>query len=462
MPQNKKVTKRKSKAKVKKVRFGNKILSTKLLIFIAIFTVVGAYFLVKSLAATSAVLGSQNFSSSQSVKAQVVTETKSTNKQNSQVVQLTNTATSTDAKATLVSTTAALDTGVYRVCLRAFAPNGTVTGNVSLSTYVGSQIGTITPGSSYNLVSGTQYVDATCFSYSNNVANASVTVFITNTTANGVIRIGAVNFTRTGSLPPPPPGNNQPPSTVTNGATWNSIFNDNFDGTSVNTANWNVQNNSTFGDGNNERQCYMAANTVVSGGSLKLIGKQQSVCGREYSSGMVTTKAQGGTQKFKFKYGYTEIRAKLPKGGGFWPAFWLVGADTAPGWPQYGEMDVFEGYGTYPCCVEETFHWYNGGHKQEGGQARDVGSTDNTDWHTYGLNWTSNRLDFYIDGVKRQTFTPSDSGATAALSYEHTIHVNLAIGGSGPEQYHGWTNGDWKSGELPGTYEVDYVRVWQK
>ncbi len=266
-----------------------------------------------------------------------------------------------------------------------------------------------------------------------------------------------------GSAVTPPPSTGQPPTAVTGGATWNTLWADEFNGSSIDTSKWNVLNNSNYGTGNNEEECYMTGNTVVSGGSLRLIGKQDSnngCSGYKYTSGFITTSKLGGSQKFKFKQGYTEIRARLPKGGGWWPAFWLVGADTAPGWPAYGEIDVMEAYGTYPCCIEETFHWDNGGHKQEGGASRDVGSTDNTDWHTYGVNWTASKLDFYIDGVKKQTFTPSDSGATAALGYEHTIDINLAIGGDGPRKYHGW-NGTWASGDLPGTYEVDYVRVWQ-
>ena len=42
----------------------------------------------------------------------------------------------------------------------------------------------------------------------------------------------------------------------------------------------------------------------------------------------------------KFKYGVIEMRAKLPKGKGTWPAFWLLAAKRPLNWPGDGEIDV--------------------------------------------------------------------------------------------------------------------------
>ena len=67
-------------------------------------------------------------------------------------------------------------------------------------------------------------------------------------------------------------GSGQPPALVTGGATWRTIFEDEFDGSGVDPSRWNVQNNSNFGSGNNEDQCYKAANTTVAGGTLRLTG----------------------------------------------------------------------------------------------------------------------------------------------------------------------------------------------
>ncbi len=136
------------------------------------------------------------------------------------------------------------------------------------------------------------------------------------------------------------PASGQPPTGVTGGATWKAIFNDDFNGSAVDSTRWNVLDNSNFGSGNNEDECYKAANTTVSDGSLKLTGKRETVtnCGSNpdggnayyFTSGMVTTRAQGGAVKFKYRQGYAEVRMRVPRGNLYWPAFWLVGAATVP------------------------------------------------------------------------------------------------------------------------------------
>jgi beta-glucanase (GH16 family) len=303
------------------------------------------------------------------------------------------------------------------------------------------------------------------------------------------------------TTPPPPPStpiadSSQPPAGVTGGATWKPIFDDEFDGTSVNSSNWNVQNQSNYGSGNREDECYMAANTTVAGGALNLIGKRETVsgCGSNpdggssyfFTSGMVTTRAQGGGLKFKYRQGYAEIRMRVPRGNLYWPAFWLVGAGdgSSPGWPDYGEFDVTEIYGTHPDISESNFHKADG---SIGAGTHDVANllldsagininppaallTGGTNaWHTYGINWTANRLDWYIDGVKVRTYTAKSAADTAALGYEHSIILNLAMGGDGPayegytgnESGGGYNNGN-LSADLPGAMQVDYARVWQQ
>src|SRR5262249_57496498 len=95
----------------------------------------------------------------------------------------------------------------------------------------------------------------------------------------------------------------QAPAGVTGGRTWNSVFDDEFDGSSVDSSRWNVQDNSNYGSGNSEDQCYKAANTTVANGMLSLTGKRETVnsCGSNpdggsnyyFTSGMVTTRQHG-------------------------------------------------------------------------------------------------------------------------------------------------------------------------
>lgn len=298
-------------------------------------------------------------------------------------------------------------------------------------------------------------------------------------------------------IPTPVPASGQPPVGVTGGATWNAIFNDDFSGSSVDTSHWNVANNSNYGSGNNEDECYKAANTTVANGSLNLTGKRETVtgCGSNpnggsnyyFTSGLVTTRAQGGPLKFKYRQGYAEVRMRVPRGNLYWPAFWLVGAGdgSSPGWPDYGEIDVTEIYGSKPDISESNFHRAGGNIGAWNHNVSNLMSSSNgininlpnplvaggtNNWHTYGINWTANRLDWYIDGVKVRTYAATSSADLAALGYEHSIIVNLAMGGDGPRYPdHGYTGQDSASGysngnlnaDLPGAMEIDYAKVWQ-
>lgn len=236
---------------------------------------------------------------------------------------------------------------------------------------------------------------------------------------------------------PPAPGN------------YKLVWADEFNGTAVDTTKWNVQNNSTFGSGNHEQECYMAGNTTVSGGSLNLAARAGGAgcSGYTVSSGMVTTRAQQGTQKFAFTHGYAEARIKVgPLGPAAWPAFWLVGGQGAPGWPAYGEIDVVEMYGLQPGIAETAYHNSSGKH---GGSATNMGSL--SDYHVYAVEWTPTKIVWWFDNKIVSSYN-------TANSYSHTIILNYAIGGAGPE-YYGY-NGN-PSSSLPSVMSVDYVRIWK-
>jgi beta-glucanase (GH16 family) len=301
------------------------------------------------------------------------------------------------------------------------------------------------------------------------------------------------------STPPPasPPAG-QPPASVTGGAVWRGIWSDDFNGTAVDASKWNVPNNSNFGSGNNEDHCYLRSNVVVSGGTLKLTGRRQSVtnCGANpnggstyfFTSGMVTSRAQGGSLKMKYRYGYLEAQMKVPRGNIYWPAFWLAGPGdgSTPGWPAYGEVDISEIYGSKPDISESNFHRTGG---NIGARNHNVNSPPSTasgknvnppnafvaggvnNWHRYGLKWTPNTLQWFIDGVLVRTFTGTTNNDLSAIGYEKSIILNLAMGGNGPRYPdHGYTGqeagGTYNNGnlvaDLPGTMEIDYVRLWQQ
>ena len=125
-------------------------------------------------------------------------------------------------------------------------------------------------------------------------------------------------------------------------ATYSLVWSDEFNGTSLDPANWTHDIGdgcpSLCGWGNNELQYYRAENVSVSGGNLVITSLAESYGGRSFTSGKIHTR-----DKHSFLYGRIEMRAKIPTGGGMWPAFWMMPQDAAyGGWAASGEIDIME------------------------------------------------------------------------------------------------------------------------
>src|SRR6187551_560970 len=109
------------------------------------------------------------------------------------------------------------------------------------------------------------------------------------------------------------------------------------------------------GWGNNELQYYTSnrkENARVKDGSLIIEARHETMKTREYSSSRMVSKHKGD-----WTYGKIEVRAKLPKGLGVWPAIWMLPTDWAYGdWPSSGEIDIMEHVGYLPDSVFGTVH----------------------------------------------------------------------------------------------------------
>lgn len=154
-----------------------------------------------------------------------------------------------------------------------------------------------------------------------------------------------------------------------------------------------------------------------------------------YVSGAITTLG-----RFAQTYGYFEIRARLPAGEGFWPAFWLLPADHS--WPP--ELDVFEQYGKDPRAIVVTSHSGLGG--RHSFTYQNVPTQDVTaDFHTYGVDWEPAETRWYVD--HRFVFsapTPADMDKPMYLI------ANLAVSAM-PEP-----------GHATGTFTIDHIRAYQR
>jgi hypothetical protein len=201
------------------------------------------------------------------------------------------------------------------------------------------------------------------------------------------------------------------------------------------------------GWGNNEAQYYTnsASNSIVQGGSLKITAKAQAQGGSNYTSARLKT--QG---KFDFKYGKIEVRAKLPVGGGTWPAIWMLGSNiTTASWPACGEIDIMEHKGNEPNRIHGSLHYPN----NSGGNANTNSSVFpgvSTGFKTYKAVWTPNSIKFYVDNVLFHSFI---NNGNVPFNNNFFIILNVAMGGN----FGGAIDPAFSQSSM----EVDFVRVYQ-
>ena len=207
------------------------------------------------------------------------------------------------------------------------------------------------------------------------------------------------------------------------------------------------------GWGNGEKQYYTdrTENVIVEDGYLKITAKREDYEGSEFTSARLKT--QG---KYDFTYGKLEVKAKLPQGDGVWPAIWTLGSNISTvGWPACGEIDIMEHWGYDPEKVSSATHkpsCYGGCYDVS------VGSTTisdlATEFHVYGIEWSEDEIEFYIDGELKYSYKPSVIDDDTWPYYNpQFIILNVAMGGSWFEVESDFTQS---------TMEIDYVRLYQK
>lgn len=166
---------------------------------------------------------------------------------------------------------------------------------------------------------------------------------------------------------------------------------------------------------------------------------QPFVHGMAYTSGCITSELT-----FWRTYGYYEMRARLPLGKGFFPAFWLLPKRVA--WPP--EIDVFEASGMRPADVHVgvlgpeghgSNTWINGVIRIAEG------------FHVYGLDWNAETLVWFLDG--REVWRQPNS-----IREDMYVLANLAVGNRDPNFI---PNPD-SSTPFPGRFEIDYIRVYAR
>ncbi len=243
------------------------------------------------------------------------------------------------------------------------------------------------------------------------------------------------------------------------------VWSDEFNGASLNPDNWTADIGNGCPDncgwGNNELEFYRAENVTVSDGNLILTTLDQYYAGYHYTSGKVHTR-----DKQFFRYGRYEMRAKLPTGGGMWPAFWMMPQyDVYGGWAASGEIDIMESANN-TTEVGGALHfggsWPENTHTS--GSISLGGESFADEFHIYAVEWEADVIRWYVDDILFATRT-SDQWYTntapenpqAPFDQDFYIILNSAIGGN----YTGCIEPECITADLPQQFLIDYVRVYQ-
>lgn len=183
---------------------------------------------------------------------------------------------------------------------------------------------------------------------------------------------------------------------------------------------------------------------------------------KSYTSGRIST------QNLKtFTYGRFEVRAKVPNGQGYLPAFWLMANDenVYGQWPRCGEIDCMEVMGQDTNKLYGTIHYGNPHAESQGTYTIEDGKKSFSDgFHTFTCDWEPGKITWYVDGKKYHeesnwhSTTEGQGTLTYPAPFDQPFYIilNLAVGGSWVGNPNETTN--FKNNP----FVVDYVRVYQK
>ena len=298
---------------------------------------------------------------------------------------------------------------------------------------------------------------------------------------------------------------------------WQLVWSDEFDGSALNTAYWNTEDNAR-GGGNAELQYYTPNNISmerhpVSGEScLVLSAKREDYRNRPCTSARLNTQ-----DKVTVEYGKVEARIAFPyTADGLWPAFWMLGNNLAHDlgnnddidtrvkqleeqglvvWPKCGEIDICEmGHhkgietGTQDRYFNGAAHWgesFNNGAYPNVGGFYTADYPVQGDFHLFTLIWSEDSIAMYLDQDKYPEAQPYFQLSLRGKEINEPGHyfnhpfymvLNLSVGGFFPqmpaaEKYPEVITADDPSFQrvtalpadgTPVKMYVDYIRVFKK
>lgn len=252
--------------------------------------------------------------------------------------------------------------------------------------------------------------------------------------------------TSQGPPPPPPP----PP------APYQLVWSDEFDYSGLpDSSKWNYDVGGN-GWGNNELEYYTSKrleNARVDNGNLVIEARKEAWQGMNYTSARLLTKG-----KMSWQYGKIDVRAKLPRGRGTWPAIWTLGDTNPLKWPDDGEVDIMEHVGFDQGVIHGSVHckkynWVIGNGKTATTKVMDCSDS----FHVYRLEWDNSTIKISVDSTSYMSFSNEHTGYDAwPFDNKLFLILNIAVGGNWGGQQ-GVDDSIWPQQML-----VDYVRVYQR
>ncbi len=225
---------------------------------------------------------------------------------------------------------------------------------------------------------------------------------------------------------------------------------------------------------NDEDQAYTSRprNVRVENGHLVIEAHKEDFEEAFYTSARLQSQGKGD-----FLYGRFEIRAKLPRGQGTWPAIWMLPSDPfryatlcgegtdwqgnpdCDAWPNSGEIDIMEHVGyqmghVHGTVHNEAYYWA----KWEQRKGRIILDDVDRAFRVYALEWTPDRIDIFVDDTLYFTYVNENDG-WRSWPYDHPFHLilNVAVGGMW-----GRAGGPIDDSVFPQKMLVDYVRIFRR
>jgi beta-glucanase (GH16 family) len=274
---------------------------------------------------------------------------------------------------------------------------------------------------------------------------------------NTIASLKAAAVTPTPAPAPAPAPAPTPAPTPTAPTGWKLAWADEFNGTSLNTADWTADHFSTYGSGNGHTHINTDSprNLLVKDGALQLIAQQENPplqSGYPYSAAHVSSKG-----KREFTFGKTpmrfEARAKWALGPGFLPCpLWLRPAAGGD-----GEIDLVESTTKTLYQTVMTVHQsYTSGIKHK--EIQHTLKTPFTEYHLYAVEIDPTGITYYVDDVKIGTLGPAQLDRYASLfgtDRKWFIHITQAVGGT-------WVGDPTSATKFPAPLTIDYIRAYTK